>query len=174
MIFFSHFFHYKIILLIAIAAFIPISASAESEHNEDSAQTLGWVSIGTGIVANLLFVGFNAIKKFPLLKVGIGGEISKVGGSMYKPMLNFHIMLNSIGFFAGMSHGLMFLRGLDSISLSLAIVMIFSMISGIILKFESDRNLIFFGRLVHGQVILSILLIVLITLHIVSMSGDFD
>jgi len=162
------------LLLIAIATFIPISASAESEHSEGSAQTLGWVSIGTGIVANLLFVSFNAIKKFPILKVGIGSEISKAGVSMYKPMLNFHIMLNTIGFFAGVSHGLMLLRGLDSISLSLAIIMIFSMISGIILKFESDRNLKFFGRLVHGQVILSILLIVLITLHVTVMDRDFD
>jgi len=152
----------------------PISVFAESEHNDGAAQKLGWVSIGTGIVANLLFVGFNAIKKFPLLKVGVGSEISKTGVSLYKPMLNFHIMLNSIGFFAGMSHGLILLRGLDSISLSLAIVMVFSMISGIILKFESDRNLKFFGRLVHGQVILSILLIVLITLHVVSMGEDFD
>jgi hypothetical protein len=174
MIFFPHFFHYKILFLIAMAMLVPISASAESEYDDGSAQTLGWVSIGTGIVANLLFVGFNAIKKLPLLKVGIGSEISKAGVSMYRPMLNFHIMLNSIGFFAGMSHGLMLLPGLDSISLSLALVMIFSMISGIILKFESDRNLKFFGRLVHGQVILSILLIVLITLHVVSMGGDFD
>ncbi len=174
MIFFSHFLHYNIIVLIAIVMLFPISASAESEHNDGSAQTLGWVSIGTGIVANLLFVGFNAIKNFPLLKVGIGSEISKAGVSMYKPMLNFHIMLNSIGFFAGMSHGLLLLRGIDSVSLSLALVMIFSMISGIILKFESDRNLKFFGRLVHGQVILSILLIVLITLHVVSMGGDLD
>lgn len=174
MIFLSHLLPYKIIFLIAITTLLPISASAESEHKDGSAQTLGWISIGTGIVANLLFVGFNAIKKFPLLKVGVDGEISKAGVSMYKSMLNFHIMLNSIGFFAGMSHGLMLLHGLDSISLSLAIVMVFSMISGIILKFESDRNLKFFGRLVHGQVILSILLIVLITLHVVSMGEDFD
>ena len=153
---------------------MPISVYAEDEHHDGSAQTLGWVSIGTGVVANLLFVGFNAIKKFPLLKVAIGSEISKAGVSMYKPLLNFHIMLNSVGFFAGMSHGIMLLRGIDSISLSLTIVMIFSMISGIILKFESDRNLKFFGRLVHGQVILSILLISLVTLHVVTMGGDFD
>jgi len=174
MIFFSKFLPYKIIFLIAITMFFPISAFAESEHNDGSAQKLGWVSIGTGIVANLLFVGFNAIKKFPLLKVGIGNEISKTSVSLYKPMLNFHIMLNSIGFFAGVSHGLMLLDGLDSISLSLSIVMIFSMVSGIILKFESDRNLKFFGRLVHGQVILSILLIALIALHIVTRDQDFD
>jgi hypothetical protein len=172
--FFSNFLHYKIIVLITVTMLMPISVYAEHEHHDGSAQTLGWVSIGTGVVANLLFVGFNAIKKFPLLKVGIGSEISKAGVSMYKPLLNFHIMLNSVGFFAGMSHGIMLLRGIDSISLSLAIVMIFSMISGIILKFESDRNLKFFGRLVHGQVILSILLISLVTLHVVTMGGDFD
>jgi len=173
MIFFSDFLP-RITFLIVIALLIPNSAFADSEHYDGPAQKLGWVSIGTGIVANLLFVGFNAFKKFPLLKVGFGNEISKTSVSLYKPMLNFHIMLNSIGFFAGVSHGLMLLDGLDSISLSLAIVMIFSMISGIILKFESDRHLKFFGRLVHGQVILSILLIALVAMHIFTMGRDFD
>ena len=77
-------------------------------------------------------------------------------------------------FFAGMSHGLMLLDGLDSISFSLAIVMTVSMISGLILKFASDRSLKFFGRLVHGQVILSILLVSLVTLHVMTTGGDFD
>jgi len=172
--FFSNFLHYKIIFLITVAMLIPIPAYAEQEHHDGSARTLGWVSIGTGVAANLLFVGFNAIRKFPLLKMGIGSEISRTGVSMYRPMLNFHIMLNSVGFFAGMAHGFMLFPGLDSISLSLAIVMIFSMISGIILKFESDRNLKLFGRLVHGQVILSILLILLLTLHVITMGGDSD
>lgn len=169
--FFSSFLQYKKIMLIAIVMLAPISAYADDDH-ANSAQTLGWVSIGAGVVANVLFAVFNAVRKLPLVKIGIGGEMSKMGASSYKPMLNFHIMLNSVGFFAGMSHGLMLLRGLDFVSLSLAIIMTVSMISGIILKFASDRNLKFFGRLVHGQIILSILLVSLVTLHVVSMGGD--
>lgn len=152
---------------------VPAAAYAD-DHNRGSAQALGWVAIGSGTVANLLFIAFNSIKKLPLLKVGLGSEMPKTMFAMYKPMLNFHIMLNSVGFFAGMSHGLLLLRGLDSISLSLAIVMTASMMSGIILKIASGRNLKFFGRLVHGQVILSLLLVVLVVLHVIIMGGDFD
>ncbi len=170
--FFSNFLQYKIVL-IALVVLVPISAYADDGY-DSPAQMLGWVSIGTGVVANVLFMTFNAIKKLPVLKIGMGGEMSRIGASMYKPMLNFHIMLNSVGFFAGMSHGIMLLGGLDSISLSLAIVMTVSMISGIILKFESGRNLKLFGRLVHGQVILSILLVSLVTLHVISAGGNFD
>ena len=172
--FFSNFLYHKKIVLIALAMLVPISAYAEDGDYESPAQTLGWISIGAGVVANVSFMAFNAIKKLPLLKIGIGTEISRAGFSMYKPMLNFHIMLNSVGFFAGMSHGIMLLGGLDSISLSLAIVMTVSMISGIILKFASDRNLKFFGRLVHGQIVLSILLISLLTLHVVTVGENFD
>jgi len=152
----------------------PIPAHADDGDHGYSAQTLGWVSIGSGLVANISFMAFNVAKKLPLLKIGMGGEISKMGAAMYKPMINFHILLNSIGFVAGMSHGLLLLDGLDSISLSLAIVMTVSMISGIILKVTSDRYLKFFGRLVHGQVILSVLLVSLIALHVVTVGSDFD
>jgi hypothetical protein len=117
---------------------------------------------------------FNAVKKLPLLKIGVGSEVPKTMFAMYKPMLNFHILLNSVGFFAGMSHGLMLIRGLDSISLSLAIVMTVSMVSGLILKIASDKNWKFFGRLAHGQLILSILLVSLVVLHVFSMSGDIE
>ncbi len=152
---------------------MPSLVYADDDY-DGSAQSLGWVSIGAGVTANALFVVFNAVRKLPLVKIGIGSDISKMGISMYKPMLNFHIMLNSVGFFAGASHGLMLLDGLDSVSLSLAIVMTVSMISGLLLKFAANRNLKFFGRLVHGQVILSILLVSLVALHVISMSGDFD
>lgn len=172
--FFSGFLQHKKLALIAIAMLAPIPAHADDGDYDGAAQTLGWVSIGAGVVANVSLMVFNAIKKLPLLKVGIGSEVSKMGISMYKPMLNFHIMLNSVGFFAGMSHGLMLLGGLDSISLSLAIVMTVSMVSGIILKIASDRHVKFFGRLVHGQAILSILLVSLVVLHVITAGGDYD
>ena len=67
-----------------------------------------------------------------------------------KTRLNFHIMLNSIGYFAGMTHGLMLSRHLDSVSLSLAIVMSVMMVSGLLLKYTSSRNSKIFGKLLHG------------------------
>jgi hypothetical protein len=73
-----------------------------------------------------------------------------------------------------MSHGIMLVRGLDYISFSLAIIMTFSMASGIVLKYASGKNLKFFGRLAHGQFILAVLLVVLVILHVFTMSGNFD
>ena len=172
--FFQNIFQYrKLGLFLFALAFVPTTAYADDDHN-GSAVALGWVAIGSGTVANLLFMVFNVLKKLPLLKVGLGSELPKASATIYKPVLNFHIMLNSIGFFAGISHGFLLIRGLDSISLSLSAVMTASMISGIILKFASGRNLKFFGRLVHGQVILSILLVTLVTLHVSTMGGDYD
>ena len=171
--FFSSFLQHKKLILVAIAMLAPIPAHADDDYS-GSAQTLGWISIGSGLVANVSLMAFNALKKIPLLKIGVGNEVSKMNVAMYKPILNFHILLNSIGFFAGSSHGLLLLGGLDSISLSLAIVMTVSMISGIILKVASDRHLKFFGRLVHGQAVLSILLVSLVVLHVITAGEDYD
>jgi len=85
---------------------------------------------------------------------------------VYKPVLNFHIMLNSIGYFAGMSHGFLLSRHLDSISLSLAIVMNIMMISGLLLKYTSSRHSKIFNNLLHGQFGLVLLLAALVILHV--------
>ena len=171
--FFSNFLKYKSLVIIALLVAVPISAYAQEGHHNSPARTLGWVSIGAGMAASMSFMVFNAVKKQPLLKIGVRTEMSKTGYLMYKPLLNFHIMLNSVGFFAGMTHGIMLLRGLDSISLSLAIAMSVSMASGIILRFAPNRNLKFFGRLMHGQIILLVLIIVLVGLHVMT-AGEFD
>jgi hypothetical protein len=86
----------------------------------------------------------------------------------YKPILNFHIILNSIGYFSGMFHGLLLSSNLEPISLSLALVMTVLMISGILLRYTSSRNSKMFNRLLHGQIGLVILLIGLILLHVLT------
>lgn len=159
---------------IILLFFIPTIAFAEDGHSSNTAVTLGWFAIGSGIVANLSLVVYKMIRKLPVMKL-VGVQESTLGlAPFYKPVLDFHIMLNSIGFFAGLSHGIILVRGLDYISLSLAIIMTFSMASGIVLKYASEKNMKFFGRLAHGQFILAVLLIVLVILHVVTMSGNFD
>ncbi len=86
----------------------------------------------------------------------------------YKPILNFHIILNSIGYFSGMFHELMLSSNLEPISLSLALVMTVLMISGILLRYTSARNAKMFNRLLHGQFGLVILLVGLILLHVLT------
>ncbi len=156
-------------LLPIVLLLVPSIAFAEDGEKASTAVTLGWIAIGSGIVANLSLVIFKLVRKIPMTKL-VGGSQAILGlNPYYKPVLNFHIMLNLIGFFAGLSHGIILIRGLDYISLSLVIVMTFSIISGILLKYASDKNLKLFGKLAHGQFILAVLLVVLVTFHVVVM-----
>ncbi|MHB8601866.1 MAG: hypothetical protein ACYC6W_03710 [Nitrosotalea sp.] len=155
-----------VIFPLLLLFFIPALAYAEDGRQNNTAVTMGWFAVGSGLVANLSFVAFKIVKKIPIIRLVGGYENTRSLTPLYGPILNFHIILNSIGFSAGLVHGFMLLRGLDYISLSLVIVMIISMISGIILKYSSGRNMKFFGRLVHGQFVLAALLITLVTLHI--------
>jgi hypothetical protein len=155
--------------IIMTLVFIPSIAYADDGgQGFGTAITLGWLAIGCGTAANLSLVIFKMVRKVPTLRLIGGSGTSQSLTSMYQPVLNFHIMLNSVGFFAGLSHGFMLIRGLDYISLSLIIVMIISMISGVILRFSSGKNLKFFSRLVHGQVILAALLVTLVVLHVIT------
>lgn len=162
------------LLLVPVLFFIPSLAHGEGGEGGGEAVALGWVAIGAGLVANLSFVIFKAVRKVPMLRAaGQGGTVGSLA-PMYSPMLNFHIMLNSVAYFAGMAHGLMLVRGLDPISLSLVLVMTVSMASGIILKYTQGRNMKLFGRLVHGQFVLAVLLVALVALHVITHSGGPD
>ena len=161
--------NYLKISIIAILAFVPTIAYADDGRGSGVAATLGWLAIGCGTAANLSLVMFKMVKNMPVMKlVGGSGTSQSLTSMYYQPVLNFHIMLNVVGFFAGLSHGFMLIRGLDYISISLAIVMTVSMVSGIILKFTSGKNLKFFSRLVHGQSILAALLVTLVVLHVIT------
>ena len=142
-------------------------ADDDDDDAEDIIENLGWVAVGSGIVANVPFIAMNKIRRYALKTGNSTMQVAKQIRTVYKPVLNFHIMFNSIGYFAGMTHGLMLSRHLDSISLSLAIVMSVMMVSGLLLKYTSSRNSKIFGRLLHGQFGLVILLASLVVLHIV-------
>lgn len=160
--------HLRIIILVVLV-FVPVVAYADDDNDSaiSTAATLGWLAIGCGMAANLSLVLFKMTRKVPVMKL-VGSSATQSLTPLYKPVLNFHIMLNSVGFFAGLSHGFMLIRGLDYISLSLAIVMTVSMISGILLRFSSGKNLKFVSRLVHGQVVLAALLVTLVSLHVIT------
>ena len=157
----------KIILGLFVFGFLlPFPAFADDDA-EDVIENLGWIAVGAGIAANIPFIAMNKIRRYALKTGSATVQIGRQIGSVYKPILNFHIMLNSIGYFAGMTHGFLFSKHLDSISLSLALVMSVMMVSGLMLKYTSTRNSKIFGRLLHGQFGLVILLTALVILHIV-------
>jgi len=142
-------------------------ADDDDDDAEEIVENLGWVAVGAGIMANVPFIAMNKIRRYAIKTGSSTMQIAKQIRTVYKPILNFHIMLNSIGYFAGMTHGLMLSRHLDSVSLSLAIVMSVMMVSGLLLKYTSSRNSKIFGKLLHGQFGLVILLAALVILHIV-------
>ena len=145
---------------------LPIPAFADDDDAEDAIESLGWVAIGAGVIANLPFILFNKWRKYAICAGGQSLLMARQAVSFYKPILNFHIILNSVGYFAGMTHGLLLINDLDSISLSLAITMTVLMISGILLRYISSRKTKVFNRLLHGQFGLLLLLIALIILHV--------
>lgn len=145
-------------------------AFADDDNDEDIAKDLGWIAVSAGIIANIPFIVINKIRRYVIKSGSSTIQIGRQLGSVYKPILNFHIMLNAIGYFAGMTHGFLLSSDLDSVSLSLALVMTVMMISGLALKYTSTRNSKIFGRLLHGQFGLVILLAALVALHIVA--GD--
>lgn len=164
----------KVLWILLLLLFIPAAAYGDEGDRGGSAVTLGWFAIGAGLVANFSLVVFKVARKIPVLKLAGGTAVTQGLAPLYRPVLNFHIMLNSIGYFAGLYHGLMLIRGLDAISLSLVIVMTLSMVSGIILRYASGKELKIFGRLVHGQFILGVLLLALTALHVITHGADFD
>jgi hypothetical protein len=165
--FFSTRSYLKISVIVALV-FVPSIVYGYDGKENTAAVTLGWIAIGCGVASNLTLVGFKMVRKRLAMKVIVGSGTSQNLTPIYMPILNFHIMLNSVGFFAGMSHGFLLIRGLDYISLSLVIAMTVSMASGILLKYTSDKNLKFFNRLIHGQIILAVLLVTLVILHVIT------
>ncbi len=157
-------FFYLILLLI-----LPIPAFADDD-GEDSAGLLGWVAVGCGVIANIPFIVINKYRKYAVQAGGSSLQMARNLGTHFKSILNFHIMLNSIGYFAGMSHGFLLSRHLDATSLSLAIVMTVMMASGLMLRYTSSRHTKIFNRLLHGQFGLVLLLAALVVLHVIS--GD--
>ena len=121
----------RYLFLIFLLFLIPSQAFADDDN--DGIEDLGWVAIGAGVIANVPFIVFNKVRKFAVKAGDSTVQIARQMAPSYKPILNFHIILNSIGYFAGMLHGLLLSSNLESISLSLAIVMTVLMISGVLL-----------------------------------------
>ncbi len=137
-----------------------------------SAVTLGWVAIGAGLVANIPFLLYIRVKRVSVTTLGGGHEITRGLAVQHPVVVNFHMWMNLVGFAAGAAHGIVLLGGLDAISLSLAIIMTVMVVSGIALRFSS-RNARVFAKVLHGQIVLSAMLVLLVVLHVLSMGG-FD
>jgi len=153
-------------LILCFLVILPIPAYADDD--DDAIQDLGWLAIICGVVGTLPFLVLVKLRKYSVSVGGSSMVIARGIGSIHKPILSFHIMMNSIGYGVGMLHGFLFSEHLDSIAFSLTIVMTVLMVSGLLLKYTSSRSTKIFNRLLHGQFILVILLILLVFLHILT------
>jgi len=158
----------KLFLFLIFAVIVVTPLPAYADDGEDSIENLGWLAIFCGVVGTLPFILMMKLRKHTVTIGSSSLSIAQGVRTIYKPILNFHIMMNSIGYGVGMFHGLLFSEHLDSIALSLAIVMTLLMTSGLLLKYTSSRSTKIFNRLLHGQSILVLLLIALIVLHILT------
>jgi hypothetical protein len=141
---------------------VPLPAYAD---DNDDLEDLGWIAIGVGVLANVPFILFVKVRKYAKYAGSEGINFVKQMTPAYKSILNLHVLLNALGYTAGMTHGFMLMRYLDPISLSLAVVMTFLMISGMLLRYTSTRNTKIFNKLLHSQFVMVILLIGLIIMH---------
>jgi hypothetical protein len=134
------------------------------------AKNLGWMSIGAGVLANVPLIFYVRVKRISVATLGGGHEITRNLAAQHNAVINLHMIINIIGFIAGITHGILLVKGLDAISFSLALTMTVLVASGILLRF-STKSTKYFSRLFHGQILLSGLLILLIILHVASMRG---
>ena len=160
-----------IILLFSILFLLSIQFSYAGNHNNNSlfhnnAELLGWISISCGLIANVPFILYVRVKKLSVKRLGGGDSLTRNLALEHRPIINFHTALNLIGFSTGMFHGILLVRGIDFISISLAIVITILTVSGILIRFAKLRIINQFNRIIHTHVILSALLVILIILHV--------
>lgn len=180
-------------ITLSSAAFLPAISSAwaaeDGQYNSGSengsgnggargvAKSLGWVAIGAGLIANVPFIAYVRVRKISVASLGGGHEITRGLAIRHPTMLNLHMAINAVGFLAGIAHGILLIRGLDAISLALAITMTVLVASGIVLRFtplkNGNGNTKNFARIFHTQLVLSGLLVLLVILHLVSV-GVFE
>ncbi|HSF00743.1 MAG TPA: hypothetical protein VLA48_07600, partial [Nitrososphaeraceae archaeon] len=159
-----------LILLLSILFLLSIQFSYADNNNNRSllhnnAELLGWISISCGLIANVPFILYVRVKRLSVKRLGGGDSLTRNLALEHKPIINFHIALNLIGFFTGIFHGILLVRGIDFISISLAIVITTLTVSGILLRFAKLRIINQFNRIIHTHIILSTLLVILIILH---------
>jgi hypothetical protein len=159
-----------LILLLSILFLLSIQFSYADNNNRsilhNNAELLGWISISCGLIANVPFILYVRVKKLSVKRLGGGDSLTRNLALEHRPIINFHTALNLIGFFTGMFHGILLVRGIDFISISLAIVITILTVSGILIRYAKLRIINQFNRIIHTHVILSALLVILIILHI--------
>ena len=111
-------------------------------------------------------IGLCSIERLAVKKLGGADSLTRNLSIEHKPIVTFHIVLNLIGFFTGIFHGILLIGGIDFISISLAIVITTLTVSGILIRFAILRIINQLNRIIHTHIILTTLLVILVILHV--------
>ncbi len=103
-----------LILLLSILFLLSIQFSYADNNNNNNrsllhnnAELLGWISISCGLIANVPFILYVRVKRLSVKRLGGGDSLTRNLALEHKPIINFHIALNLIGFFTGIFHGIL-------------------------------------------------------------------
>jgi len=121
---------------------------------EDLSNDLGNFAWIGGLITNSLFVFVNRFRKHYKVRIP------------FKTILDIHIILNIILGVSGIIHGYSYLslaRPIEYVSVGLIILLL---ASGLILRYSRSRNIKLFNRAIHGQLILSLVLLFVLGIHI--------
>lgn len=162
-------FRNYILVSTSISLLLLIQYAYGDNHNrslQDNAELLGWLSISCGLIANIPFILYVRVKRLSVKKLGGADSLTRNLSLEHRPIINFHVILNLIGFFTGIFHGVLLIRGIDFISISLVIVITTLTVSGMLMRFAKLRILNQLNRIIHTHIILTILLVILVILHL--------
>ncbi len=145
-----------LIMVISVVSTYSNGDEEEDEYfGEDLAKSFGSLAWGGGLLLNILFVVVNRSRKIFKLKIPI------------KLILNIHIATNILLAFLAILHGYAFIEAAGPIEYLSILLIIVLLVSGILLRYTSTRDLKLLNRLIHGQLILSIILALVIGLHVI-------
>ena len=65
----------------------------------ENAELFGWISISSGLIANVPFILYVRVKKLSVKRLGGGDSLTRNLALEHRPIINFHTALNLIGFF---------------------------------------------------------------------------
>ena len=143
-----------ILVAILILLGLPTAYVYGDGDGEDIVNTLGSMSWEGGLILNTIFVAVNRARKYLGLRLP------------YRLLLNIHIGTNIYLGLLGLLHGYIYISRAGPIEYFSALLILFVLVTGLILRYVSVRDLKLLNRLVHTQLGLALLLAISIWLHI--------
>lgn len=125
---------------------------------------MGWTAIIAAALGEGTLIIFSKIRPLPsTLRPSSNIDVLVMS---YKPVLNFQITMNAIGYAIGAVHGYILYSSVDYLSILIVVTMTIMLLSGILLRYSMRKQNIFKNHM-HVQLALIVLLLILVCVHVV-------